>query len=86
MAWHAAHIGLNYQIMLRLECSAAERLLRAYLEAVHDSNKAAEEYLTALQQGLRDQVPQKAKVVSEVTDRMKLARQQFQLHRRKHRC
>jgi hypothetical protein len=79
-------IGLDHRIMATLECSAAERLLHAYLLAIRDSNKANGDYVRALETGPLKLVRAKAKIATDLTDRLQAARQAFQLHRRRHRC
>src|SRR5690349_16094004 len=86
MAWQADQIGLEYQIMATLGCSAAERLLRAYLRAIRDSNKAHGDYLRALEEGNRALVRAKAYEARDSTDCLRAAREAFEMHRRKHRC
>ena len=85
-AWQTEQIGLDYRIMATLGCSAAERLLRAYLRAIRDSNRANREFARVLESGPRAQARIKAKVAAEATDRLQAARQAFQLHKRRHRC
>ena len=86
MVWQAAQSDLDYPIMATLRCSAAERLLRAYLQAIRDSNKANRDYARALKQGSPTQVRAKARIARDVTDRLRAARQAYQLHKRRHRC
>jgi hypothetical protein len=84
MVWQAEQNGLGNLIMVTLGCNAAERLLHAYLQAIRDVNKANLEYARALKKG--SGVPAKAKIARDVTERLRVARQAFQLHRRRHRC
>ena len=72
--------------MATLGCSAAERLLSAYLEAIRESNKANLDYAQVLQTGAPTQVRAKGKIASDSTERLRVAREAYQLHRRKHHC
>lgn len=86
MAWQVAQIGLDYQIMATLGCSAAERLLRAYLQAIRNSNKANRDYARVLKEGSPGMARAKAKIAREATDSLRDAREAYQVHRRRHRC
>jgi hypothetical protein len=85
MALVAQH-GLEYRIMATLGCSAAEQLLRVYLQAIRGSNKANQDYLRAMQNGAHRSVQNKAKVARDSIGRLQAAREAFQEHRRKHLC
>jgi hypothetical protein len=86
MVWQADQIGPGSRIMATLGCSAAERLLRAYLHALGDSNKTTGDYVRAMENGRPANVQDKAKIATDSTDRLQAAREAFQMHRRKHRC
>jgi len=72
--------------MATLGCSAAERLLRAYLQAIRDSNKAHADYVRALENGKHALVRAKANKAGDSTDCLRAAREAFEMHRQKHRC
>ena len=84
MVWQAEQNGLGNLIMVTLGCNAAERLLHAYLAAIRDSNKANKQYAQALKKGLGALA--QARIAKDLTERLRVARQAFQLHRRRHRC
>jgi len=82
----SGRIALGYQIMATLACTDAERLLRAYLQAIRHSNRATQDYARVLKTGPRGLVKATANIAGDVTDRLRDAREAFQVHVKRHRC
>ena len=84
--WQTGGIGLEHEIMATLGCSVAEKLLRSYLQAIHELNRVGQAYVHAAENGLPAQARSQAKLAADSTDRLQAAREAYQRHIRKHRC
>jgi uncharacterized protein with NAD-binding domain and iron-sulfur cluster len=68
----------NGGTMANLRSRAAERLLRAYMKALSDSNKACREYVSAVRTGAKKPMRNKAGAATQMAAEVKTARTALQ--------